>query len=98
MIAPHCAKLHNLGNQASSVAVWSSCRVSAHLSAKECWNDIDEEDLHDGHSRKDHRIGDVRTVGLHELVRVAEDSRIAARTRDDPGHLVEWHAEHVQSE
>jgi hypothetical protein len=47
-------------------------------------NDVDEEDLDNGHAGKDHGVADVWSVGRREFVRVGEDRRIATGARTIP--------------
>src|SRR5580765_6563417 len=75
-----------------------STRDEGFLASKQCSDDVDENDLHDGHAGKDHRVADIRPIGRRELVRVRENRRIAARARDDARHFVVGHPKDRKAE
>ena len=73
-----------------------SCRFS-YLS-EEGGDDVHKKDLHDRHAGKDHGVPDVWPVRRRELVRIGEDRRVTAGTRNDARYFVVRHPEDEQAQ
>src|ERR1700750_3052059 len=71
------------------------CVLSASV---KCRNNVHEKNFHDGHSRKDHGVDDVRSVRWRKLIRVSENRRVAAGARDNPRYLIIRPAENKKTE